>query len=647
MKQISFLLIVLFIVPLFSQDGPGKFTIRDYLSQTSIRSPQFSPDGKTIAYVIGEKEKWDAKRINNIWLVNPDGSGKKQLTNSQKADWHPRWSPDGKRIAFLSARSKKTQVYLININGGEARKITSAKRGVSQFAWIDNLRIAYVTSAERDSLIIAREDSAGGGYVVGTKAKKSELWIQPLAEKSKAKKVTGGKYYISDFSPAGDGDKFALIIAPDSDQFNYLMDGKVLVIDKAGKELFAFKEAKVFSDVDFSPDNKKISFIGNTVGYSANNALFVSDLKSKETKNLTADFDPTIEAVEWLDKNTVTFKTPRNVYSGIYRVNLKGKIKPLLEPHWVVGSYSLNPKVNKIVFTASRGDRPAEMYVNKFAKKPQQARSLTQVNKWITKKELASTKIIRYPSFDGQMIEAVLALPPDYSKDKKYPLLVFPHGGPDGIVTDRFHIFHQLFALNGMIVFRPNFRGGIGYGSKFYAANRGKLGDIDYKDIMAGVDYLIKTEAVDTAKLVVGGWSYGGYMTDWIIGHSQRFKAAVSVAGVANTVSMYAQSDINHGDIARWEFKGVPVLNIENFQRSSPFHFLKNCTTPTLILHGEADTRVPVMQSWELYRALVDLQVEVQMVLYPGATHGIRPPKQFADVMTRWLEWYQKHLNTK
>jgi dipeptidyl aminopeptidase/acylaminoacyl peptidase len=255
------------------------------------------------------------------------------------------------------------------------------------------------------------------------------------------------------------------------------------------------------------------------------------------------------------------------------------------------------------------------------------------------------TKVINYPSFDGYTIEAVLTLPPSYDRTKKYPLMVLPHGGPDGMSLDDFGLFGQLFAQEGIIVFEPNFRGGIGFGSEMYQANRGRLGDIDYKDIMEGVDHLIEEGVADPEKLAVGGWSYGGYMTNWIIGHTDRFKAAVSVAGIANTVSMYAQSDINHGDLARWEFKGVPVLNMENFRRSSPIEFLYNCTTPALILHGEADDRVPVAQAWELYRALTDLGVEVQMVLYPGAGHGISAPKQFVNVASRWVEWYKRFIN--
>jgi dipeptidyl aminopeptidase/acylaminoacyl peptidase len=644
MKVLICIFIVLCQIPLFSQGNVDKFTVYDYLSQTKISSPQFSPDGQKVVYVTGEKDKWDGKRITNIWLVAKDGSKRMQLTNSEKTDKDPRWSPDGSKIAFLSSRSEKQQVYLINVNGGEAQKITRSENGVTHFEWINNAKIACSANAVRDSIIVAREDSADGGYIVGTKAFKSELWIQSIIDESEIIKITSNKYYISDFSVSSDGEKIVLIIAPDSDLFNQIQSSEILVVDIKGNEIFRFNNAKDFSDVDFCPDNQKISFIGTTIGYSAKDALFVSDLLSGKTTNLTKEFDPTINSVEWLNSNSLSFDTPRNVYTGIYEINLKSEIKQILKPHWVVSSYSVNSKLKQIVYTASRNQNPIEMYIQNFGDNPEHAKFLTSLNSWIKDKKLAQTKVIQYPSFDGKTIEAVVAFPPDYNAIQKYPLMVLPHGGPDGIVMDNFHIFNQLFALEGIIVFRPNFRGGIGYGSDFYAANRGKLGDIDYKDIMTGLDYIIKTEGVDTSKLVVGGWSYGGYMTNWIIGHSNRFKAAVSVAGIANTISMYAQSDINHGGIAIWEFKGVPVLNIENYIRSSPLYFLKNCKTPTLILHGEADKRVPVAQSWEIYRALTDLGTEVEMVLYPGAEHSISAPKQFADVCNRWIDWYKAYL---
>jgi dipeptidyl aminopeptidase/acylaminoacyl peptidase len=647
MKKIGTVLLLIFIsLPVFSQEKTKKFTTQDFLSRSSVSSPRMSPEGSLIVYVLREKENWDSQANNNLWLISTDGTRRIQLTNSDKSDWNPWWSPDGSKIAFLSDRSGETQVHAISISGGESRQVTFAEDGVDSYKWIDNTTIACISPIPRDAILVKAEEEAGGGYVVGTKASKSELWIQSLTDSTDAKKITDGAYHIMDMCPSPDGKYFVMTTSENSDFYNQISDSLVRLIDRDNNELFTFKEAEAFEDVGFSPDGTKISFTGNTVGFSSNNSLFVYDLKTKELKNLTEKFDPTMRAVQWIDNKTITFLTLRRSYTGIFRVTLEDNaIQALLEPHFVTFDYSINPVTNSLCFYGTRGQNPSKLYIHNFGDAASAAKGIFSPNEWITEKDLASTKVIRYPSFDGYSIEAVLTLPPDYDKTKKYPLLVLPHGGPDGMSLDDFGFYGQTFAQEGIIVFEPNFRGGIGFGSDMYEANRGRLGDIDYQDIMAGVDHLIEKGVADPEKLLVGGWSYGGYMTNWIIGHTDRFKAAVTIAGIANTVSMYAQSDINHGELARWEFKGVPVLYMENFRRSSPIEFLHNCKTPTLILHGEEDDRVPVAQAWEIYRALFDLGVEVQMVLYPGAGHGISAPKQYVDVMTRWVGWYKRFIN--
>lgn len=644
MKKIYlFTLLAIILAPLCAQNH-DQFTVEDYLLLDQIGSPRFSPDGKFIAYNVGKKDSWDGDREWNIWLAAIDKSRKIQLTNSPKRDSNPLWSADGSMIGFLSSRSEKTQVHVINLDGGEARQVTFAEEGVRLFRWIENGRIAYVSNEPRDTLLTQAEEAAGGGYVVGTKARTSAIWIQSIKDKEDSTKVTDGSYYISDMDADSKGERFAIVKVIDSDLFNRWVASSLAVIDSKGKELFTFEEGKVFNQPRFSPDDSRISFVATTVGYSASNSLFVTNLKTGSTDNLTAEFDPTISQTEWVDNQNISFSTPRNVYSGVYQVSLSGKITTIYEPQVVINTYALNPGTKKIAYIGSTDRIPAELYVNSFKGKHKKALVIGEINQQLKDEPLGRSGIVKYPSFDGFTIEAVVTYPPDYKRRKKYPLVVVPHGGPDGIVMDRFRLLGQLFAQEGMITFEPNFRGGIGYGSEFYRANRGRLGDIDYQDIMAGLDYLIQQGSIDTSMMVVGGWSYGGYMTNWIIGHTSRFKAAVSVAGIANTVSMYAQSDINHGEIARWEFKGVPVTDIENFTRSSPLYYLQNCTTPTLVLHGKADARVPVAQAWEVYRALVDLGIEVDLVLYPDAGHGISAPKQFADVCKRWVGWYNRFL---
>jgi dipeptidyl aminopeptidase/acylaminoacyl peptidase len=272
-------------------------------------------------------------------------------------------------------------------------------------------------------------------------------------------------------------------------------------------------------------------------------------------------------------------------------------------------------------------------------------RQLTYVNPEINKRICVTSEIINFKGAEGDSIQAVLTLPPGYNPQTKYPLMVLPHGGPDGVSLAGFSTIPQLLAQEGFLVYEPNYHGSIGYGSKFYESNRGRFGNIDFKDIMFGVDHLIASGRADYAKMVVGGWSYGGYLTNWIIGHTDRFKAAVTVAGISNMVSMYSESDINYADLARWDVTGVPVLDMEKFELSSPINFLKYCKTPTLILHGTGDNRVPSGQSWQIYRALLDIGVETKMILYPDAPHSINnDPRFYADVLNQWINWYNNHL---
>jgi dipeptidyl aminopeptidase/acylaminoacyl peptidase len=223
------------------------------------------------------------------------------------------------------------------------------------------------------------------------------------------------------------------------------------------------------------------------------------------------------------------------------------------------------------------------------------------------------------------------------------PLLVFPHGGPDAVSSNGFSRWVQMFAGNGYSVLQPNYRGGFGYGFDFYAANRGRLGEIEFMDIESGVDSLIAAKRVDPNHLYYGGWSWGGYLTAWTIGHTNRYKAAVAGAAVVDTGLQYALSDINHGVAAQWEFKGNPWLQPENFARTNPLHSLAKVKTPTLILHGNADDRVPLPNGIILYRALKDIGTPVRLLTYPDEPHGFTNPAHTAHMFGEWLAWYAKY----
>ncbi|MBN4052473.1 S9 family peptidase, partial [Sphingobacteriaceae bacterium AH-315-L07] len=463
MKITRYLIVLLvFSKILYAGEPNEKFTVRDYLSMTSIRTPALSPDGKWVVYTATTKECWDCTGNSDLWLTTVDKSKTVQLTTSENQETLPQWSPDGSKVAFVSDRTGTMQVYYIKIDGGEAKKITDEANGVSKFTWYkDNKHIAYIIDDDRDSVVTKAEKEAGGGFDVTEQFTTSSLFTKKLSEDNK-QKVIGGKYYIHEVAASPDGKHFLLSTAPTSDLYLKYNDGELKLISSKGEEKFAFKKGvKEISHPKFSPDGKKLSFIACTVGYSAANGLFVMDVSGREPKILTKDFDPTINETAWLNNTTLLFSTPRNVHTGFYTVSTNGgEVATVIKPYWVSSSWSYNSKTNSIAFTGSRAQIPTELYTTKLKSDPAKATLLTDANiNYCKNKKLASSQVVQYKSYDGVQIEAVLSLPPDYKKGNKYPILVLPHGGPDGIIMDKFSAFGQFFAGEGFIVYEPNFRG--------------------------------------------------------------------------------------------------------------------------------------------------------------------------------------------
>jgi dipeptidyl aminopeptidase/acylaminoacyl peptidase len=619
--------------------------IEEYLARQTIGSPVLSPDGATVAFTVGTKTAWDGERITRIWLVPAAGGEMLRLTNAAASDWAPQWSPDGRRIAFLSARTSPPQVFSIAVDGGEARQVTDAEQGVDQFRWLDGGSLAYVTTEPRDPEIESREAEANGGYEVGTTATTSSLWRQSVDDVAAAERITDGSYFISAFAAAPGGGHFALVTAESSDLYQLITAGELRLIDSEGATLRIERPGRGLADPEFAPDGNRFSVVASTIGLSAADGLFVSEIDRPGVVNLTADFDPTIVASHWSGDSSLSFTSIEGTSCGVYVVSAEGgPVRTLLEPELVLFEHAGPNTDGRLVFVASRGRQDERLMVYQVGAPAAAAAALYEPAPWLEERALAVTEVIRYPSFDGTEISAVLTLPLSPHPAEGAPLLVLPHGGPDGMSLDDFSFLPQLFAQRGLLVFEPNFRGGIGQGREFYAANRGRIGDVDFRDIMAGVDFLVETGRADPSRMVVGGWSFGGTMTNWIVGHSRRFKAAVSVAGVADYVSRYGVSDVNHGEAALWEFGRLLSDDIDFFVDSSPISHLKGATTPTLLMHGVEDRRVPVGQAHEMYRVLKELGVEARLVLYPEAGHGISDPRQLRDVLRRWIGWYEAHL---
>jgi len=624
---------------LFPALANAQLTVEDHLGMEGLKNPKVF--GEQIVYVKTSRATWKGQNESSIYLTDTKGNSHQQLTQNG-FDYDPQWSPDGLHVSFISYRDNLQQIYLIPKSGGTPKMISDAQAYISNYQWLDADRIAYVDDEPRDSLLVAKEQENGGGYVFGTEFYTNAVWTYHIPSGTR-KKVTDGNFRIIEFDISADGKYLAIVGAQNYDTYEAIVNSWVEVLEiESGKSLYKFQEANSLNTPLFSPDGSQLSFVGSTEGYAANDGLFITNLASGQTKNLTYDFDPTIEHTQWIDNEHISFSTPRQGHVGLYSSDLKGKISTLAEPYWVIYNYQISE--GKIYFTASRSAKTNQLYALTIGENPAKSAPLSNLNAALLPKIKTTSSLLDFKSNDGTAVQGIVNYPPGYDKDKTYPLMVIPHGGPDARVLDDFNWMGQFFADNGYVVFQPNFRGSIGYGRDFYAGNRNAFGVTDFQDIMAGVDRLIELKIADAHQLVMGGWSYGGYMANWAITQTDRFKAAISVAGVSNLVSLYGQHEFSNRNIGIWEYMARPIDRVENYRKASPIFFVKNATTPLLILHGAQDTRSPTLQAMEMYRAMKDAGKEVEMMLYPRAGHSIGNPVQFKSVLTNWLKWANKHV---
>ncbi len=638
-RPLPFIFTLCFLLPVFAF---SQLSVEDHLGMENLNSHAIYESN--ILFTKTTKASWNGRTVSSIITTDLNGENPIQLT-SNEFDYDPKWSKDGQWISFISYRNNLQQIYIIPKTGGEPKMVSDAQNYLSNYQWLDNNTIAYVDDEPRDSALVAQEALNGGGYWVGTEFYTNALWAYDIRSGTK-KKLTDGSYRIIDFTISEDSQKLGLIAAKNYDNYESITNSWVEVLDIAsGQSLYKFNEVNSPNHLRFSPSGKQLAFAGSTEGYASNDGLFVAKLASGKSRNLTYDFDPTIEEIQWLDEENISFSTPRHGHTGIYKLNLSGSITDLIAPHWVIYDYQSVDK--HIFFTASRGSKTKQLYKLAPGQKPENATQLSQLNSNLVDKIKTTSQVLDYKSKDGTPVQGIITYPPSYDKSKAYPLMVIPHGGPDAVVLNDFNWMGQFFADNGYVVFQPNFRGSIGYGRDIYAGNRNSFGYTDLEDILAGVENLIASGVADKNKLVLGGWSYGGYMANWAITQTDIFKAAISVAGVSNLVSLYGQHEFSNRDIGIWEYKSLLIDKPENYRKASPIFFVKDAKTPLLILHGANDTRSPTLQAWEMYRAMKDAGKTVEMMIYRRAGHSISNPVQFKSVLTNWLNWANKYIEKK
>jgi dipeptidyl aminopeptidase/acylaminoacyl peptidase len=639
----------------------------DLKSLTGVSEATISPDGTQIAYIVSKPNYKTDKNERTLMLFDLHDGASRALTFERKGLASPAWSPDGTRLAFLSERGEgkeaQEQIFVLNMRGGDAVPITVAEEGVQQFAWRpDGKAIAYVTAdVPKNKKEIEHHLDA---FVVGDQSyteteapTPSHIWLIN-ADGSANTRLTQGQWSVPPAAPPG----------PPSSPLSWSPDGRYIVFSKMATPYYADGDQTVVSVVDtqtkairtltshgryegygsFSPDGTKIAYWYPYHGDpAAQNDVYVTSSGGGDGKDVTADeIDTNVQRAMWMpDSKSLIIAGHKGTDAALWvkplggaarRIDL-GAVEPT-QPYWLDASVS---DTGAIAFTASEAHHPTELYyLSSPSAKP---RRLTSYNDAVASLDLGNVQRVAWQS-EGYAEDGVITYPPAYDASKAYPLVLVIHGGPNSASLTNFSTLNQLLAARGFIVFNPNYRGSDNLGETYWHAIFNDAGAGPGRDVMAGIAAVEKTAHVDTSRIGVSGWSYGGYMTSWMEGHYHIWKAAVAGAAVNNWIDEYTLSDNNVS--VRFSFGGSPYTGnlMEQYRAQSPVTYAWNVNTPTLILSDTGDARVPITQSYEMYHALKDRGVTVRFFAYPVPGHFPSDPVRAMDVDRRWIDWLVQYL---
>jgi len=654
MKKLATLLplLLVFIHFSFSQNT---WTADKTMQYKNIIDTNISPDGKNIAYVVnvpvmeGEKSEYNSQ----IWVAASDGSFDVQYTRGEKSSTAPQFSPDGKQIAFLSKRAgDKNQVFVVRLMGGEAEQITETKSGVSSFKWSpDGKRIAYLMTDPETNEDEKRKKEKTDVILVDKNYKYNHLYTVTVAASKEGKRntrqLTAGAYHVNGFDWSPDGSTIAFSYAPNPTINGAGLESDISTIPAdSGMVTSLVKRPGVDVSPRYSPDGKWIAFQSTggqpeRVGLSD---IYKVAATGGDLIELQKTPDRNASIVGWAQDGTHLFisenyKTSNillalpagsnvKIPKGDYLAYSDSKLPILTSLKGSGNAFSVSKSGNRISYTFEDVNTPKEVFTAGL--KGEGARKVSNINASFDPPALGKTEVISWKSKDGLTIEGLLTLPVDFETGKKYPIVLQIHGGPAGV-------FSQTYTGA-----RPNPRGSSGYGKEFRYANVRDWGFGDYQDLMTGVDNVLAMGIADSNNQFVMGWSYGGYMTSWMVTQTDRFNAASMGAGLPNLISMVTTTDIPDYLVAHaggkefWE-------EYEEYEKHSAIYQIKNAKTPTQVIHGANDLRVPFTQGQEFYNALKRKGVDTEMIVYPRTPHGPEEPKFLMDVSPRIMTWFEKY----
>ena len=649
--------------------APRPWSTEDVWAWRTVSDPQISADGAWVVYVLGWNDQATDASYSNLWLVSAEGKEGKTLTEGAFRDTSPRWSPDGSRIAYLSNRGGKTQIHVRRVETGEDRQVTDLPEAPSNIAWSpDGSAIAYTARAPgKPEWSFPMQDAPPGAK-----------WAAPAIVVTRLKWRSDGSGivppgYVHVFVVSADGGSPRQITSGDFDHRTpaWLPDGQWIVASAKripdadyslqGDDLFAFRvsdgavkqltdRAGPDEEPAPSPDGSKIAFLGNDYALQSYRIrkLYVMDADGSRVRALSGMLDRDAANPRWSsDSRTVYFQADDRGSTRLYAARSDGAVRPVTPGGQRFGEYGVAPAFGmadngRVVTVRSTPSAPGDV-VTFPVDRPDDVLRLSNANgALLAGRATGTAEEIEYPAFDGKPLQGWIVKPPGFDPSRKYPLLLDIHGGPHMMYGVEFNLERQIAAARGFVVLYTNPRGSTGYGEDFGNIIHTRYPGDDYLDLMKGVDAMLAKGYVDAKRLTVTGGSGGGLLTAWIVGHTDRFAAAVSQYPVTNWFTQVGTADNGYNHGAVW-MKAMPWENPEQYMAHSPIFFARNFKTPTMVLTGEADLRTPSAEAEELYFALKARKVESALVRIPDEPHGIRgahPSHRIAKIeaVLAWLE---------
>ena len=639
-------------------------TVRDLARQVRLSDPQLSPDGRTIAVVETRADLDSDEFRSEIELVDLASGNVRPLTRERHHAGSPRWSPTGAALGFVAPDADKNgQLFVLPLSGGDALQLTKGKDGISQFAWSpDGASIAYAIVDPKPEL--KGEDKyrtafkvGNDDYTVSEAVRPTHLWLVP-AQGGEAKRLTSGTWSLPSSLPPGppsspivwskDG-KSILIVRQETPSTGDQLLARLQVLDVATGAIRSLTGAATLEGYPkLSPDGASVAYWRNRDAHAWEfQDVWLAAFAGGAGHDLSARLEANVFGTWWEpDGKSLIVGGNTATTVGLWRLGVDGSSRRIpLEGVMPVNGYWLDLDVGargEIVFVGQTKTDPYELYV--IGPGGGAPKALTHENAALADLALARSETVTWRGPGGRTLDGVLTYPAGYAEGRRYPLVLVVHGGPNSASRERFSLLPQLVAAHDWFVFEPNYRGSDNSGNAFYASIYRDAGQGPGEDVMSGVEYLKRRGFIDPSRMAVSGWSYGGFMTTWLAGHYPVWKAAVAGAAVTDWVEMY---DLSDGNVTQSQATGASPYVGDGMtvnRRQSPSSAMTKITAPTLIMCNTGDFRVPITQSYGLYRALRDNHVTTEFYAIPSGGHFPGDPVRQMDVYQRWVDWLQRFL---